>query len=104
MVEITPVAGNAVGRWLAILDAASLAKLTIDFGSRLRRVAESMSHRFELPAAVCEKYSLEAGRQVWLVGVDDYLEVWSDSAYQAQEHRALIDIFTAQAGPSADRR
>lgn len=95
-VEISPDLGDAVGQWLAILDAESLAAHGAEFALHLQVLAESTGYELALPASVCERYGLNPGCPIWLVAVGDYLEVWSDSAYQAQE-RLAVDLVLSDA-------
>lgn len=95
LVEVSPGLTDSVGQWLAILDAESLAEVGTEFAPHLQVLTESTGYELALPAAVCEKFGLNPGCLIWLIAVGDYLEVWSDSAYQLQE-RLAVDVVIAR--------
>ncbi len=97
LVEVSPEVGSMGGQWLAIIDSAyGHTASTAEFAPHLNLVAESIGYEILLPASVCDKYGLKPGCPIWLVAVGDYLEVWSDSAYQAQE-RLAVDLVLSDA-------
>ena len=97
LVEVSPEVGSTVGQWLAIIDSADgQTAPAAEFAPHLQVVAKSIGYEFVFPASVSEKYGLKSGCPIWLVAVGDYLEVWSDSAYQAQE-RLAVDLVLSDA-------
>ncbi|MBK6593608.1 MAG: hypothetical protein IPG23_13150 [Burkholderiales bacterium] len=102
LVEISPEIDSNVGQWLAVVDSAGdWPTPAVQFTPHLQVLAESTGDELALPDPVCKKYGLKPGFPIWLIAVGDYLEVWSDIAYQAQEQLAIDAVMTpALANPT----
>ena len=70
----------------------NLDRLTAEPGCEVRILAEHQSTRPTLPLAICQKYGFKPGEPLWLVGMGDYVELWSDSAWQALQGEAVAAL------------
>lgn len=68
--------------WLGLCSLDSLALLRAECES-LQLVAEFRTFRPTIPKAVCDRHRLSDHTNIWLVAIKSWLEVWPDSAWQA---------------------
>lgn len=69
--------------WLGLCGLDSLAGLNAECGS-LRVVAEYWTMRPTIPMAVCDRHALLSDSAIWLVTVNSWIEVWSESVWQTE--------------------
>ena len=69
--------------WLGLCGLDSLVGLNAECGS-LRVVAEYWTMRPTIPMAVCDRHALLSDSAIWLVTVNSWIEVWSESVWQTE--------------------
>ncbi len=74
--------------WLGLCGLDSLAGLNAECGS-LRVVAEYWTMRPTISMAVCDRHALLSDSAIWLVTVNSWIEVWSESVWQTEISCAL---------------
>ena len=70
----------------------NLDRLAAEASCEVRILAEYQSTRPTLPQTICQQYGFKPGEPLWLVGMGDYVGLWSDSAWQALQREAVAAL------------
>jgi DNA-binding transcriptional regulator/RsmH inhibitor MraZ len=74
---------------LAVCESSDLTQLRAQFGKYLCVYSEHRTSKPTLPRDICEKYSLAPGTNAWLIAVGNYLELWSEKAFDDMLRKAV---------------